>query len=201
MIEGVISSKLRKKALRDKVTLHQFLQEARNEELTNKQVGEIEREEGQAAAISRKPRHLKIEGSQSQAGASFQFKYKGTYKQGRPFGNKSKCRNCGGTFPHPSTRPCPAKGKTCHLCGKANHFASVCRSSRKHERHKTAVKQIHHEDAKLITLHLSAGHQEHKRHKTAVKQIHHEDDESDSNSAGVFKINTKKNIPSSYIDS
>ncbi|GFR81610.1 Nfx1-type zinc finger-containing-like protein [Elysia marginata] len=32
MIEGVISSKLRKKALRDKVTLHQFLQEARNEE-------------------------------------------------------------------------------------------------------------------------------------------------------------------------
>ncbi|GFS20935.1 transposon Ty3-G Gag-Pol polyprotein [Elysia marginata] len=81
MIEGVVSSNLRKKALRNKVTLHQFLQEARNEGLTNKQVGEIEREVGQAAAISRKPRHLKIEGSQSQAGASFQPKHKGTYKQ------------------------------------------------------------------------------------------------------------------------
>ena len=23
---------------------------------------------------------------------------------------------------------CPAKGKTCHQCGKRNHFASVCRS-------------------------------------------------------------------------
>ncbi|GFR73036.1 retrovirus-related Pol polyprotein from transposon 297 [Elysia marginata] len=171
MIEGVVSSKLRKKALRDKVTLHQFLQEARNEELTNKQVGEIEREVGQAAAISRKPRHLKIEGSQSQAGASFQPKHKGTYKQGRPFGNKSKCRNCGGTFPHPSTRQCPAKGKTCHSCGKTNHFASVCRSSEKQE-----------------------------RHKTAVKKIHHEDDESDSDSAGVLQINTKKSIPTVTAD-
>ncbi|GFO02537.1 Gag Polyprotein [Plakobranchus ocellatus] len=34
MIEGVTSSKLRKKALRDRITLSQFLSEARNEELT-----------------------------------------------------------------------------------------------------------------------------------------------------------------------
>ncbi|GFS22577.1 retrovirus-related Pol polyprotein from transposon 412 [Elysia marginata] len=88
MIEGVISSKLRKKALRDKVTLHQFLQEARNEELTNKQVGEIKE-----------------------------------------------------------------------------------KSSEKQERHKTAVKQIHHEDY-----------------------------ESDSDSAGVFQINTKKSIPTVTAD-
>ncbi|GFR93016.1 hypothetical protein ElyMa_000882100 [Elysia marginata] len=173
MIEGVISSKLRKKALRDKVTLHQFLQEARNEELTNKQVGEIEREADQAAAISRKPRHFKIEGSQSQAEASFQPQHKGTYKQGtcRPFENKSKCRNCGGTFSHLSKRPFPAKRKICHSCGKANHFASVCRSSEKQE-----------------------------RQKTAVKQIHHEDDESDFDSAGVFQINTKKSIPTVTAD-
>ena len=35
------------------------------------------------------------------------------------------CRNCGGTYPH--EQQCPAQGKTCHKCGKANHFAKVCR--------------------------------------------------------------------------
>ena len=28
------------------------------------------------------------------------------------------CRNCGGTYPH--EQQCPAQGKTCHKCGKAN---------------------------------------------------------------------------------
>ncbi|XP_014664198.1 PREDICTED: uncharacterized protein K02A2.6-like [Priapulus caudatus] len=47
------------------------------------------------------------------------------------------CRNCGGGFPHMS-KPCPAKGKTCHDCGKQNHFAKYCLS--KHR--PTAVKHI-----------------------------------------------------------
>lgn len=35
------------------------------------------------------------------------------------------CRNCGGQH---KSRECPAHGVTCHACGKANHFAKVCRS-------------------------------------------------------------------------
>jgi len=150
MIEGVISSKLRRKAIRDKVTLQQFLQEARNEELTNKQVGEIEREVSQASAINRKPGRINREEqshSQEKIGASNQPRYKGTHKGiSKPSGSKTKCRNCGGTFPHPPTRPCPAKGKVCHSCGKYNHFSSVCKSSGKSQNQRTAVKQIHHND-------------------------------------------------------
>ncbi|GFS24313.1 Gag polyprotein [Elysia marginata] len=43
LIEGVNSSKLRKKALRDRLTLTQFLSEARNEKLTEAQARKIER--------------------------------------------------------------------------------------------------------------------------------------------------------------
>ena len=35
---------------------------------------------------------------------------------------QNKCKNCGGN--HGSR--CPAEGKKCNLCGKMNHFASVC---------------------------------------------------------------------------
>lgn len=45
--------------------------------------------------------------------------------------SEGKCRNCGQSWPHEPSRPCPALGKTCHACGKHNHFSSVCRSSRK----------------------------------------------------------------------
>ncbi|XP_028416022.1 uncharacterized protein K02A2.6-like [Dendronephthya gigantea] len=38
------------------------------------------------------------------------------------------CRNCGETWPHVPSKPCPAFGKSCRSCGKQNHFARVCRS-------------------------------------------------------------------------
>ncbi|XP_071941023.1 uncharacterized protein [Antedon mediterranea] len=38
-----------------------------------------------------------------------------------------KILECGGNYPH--TGSCPAMGKSCNLCSKPNHFASVCRSS------------------------------------------------------------------------
>ena len=38
-----------------------------------------------------------------------------------------KCYNCGGSYPHKNS-DCPAKGKTCNNCGKANHFAKICYS-------------------------------------------------------------------------
>ena len=41
--------------------------------------------------------------------------------------NTTTCRQCGLTWPH-STSPCPAKGQTCHKCGKPNHFAKLCRT-------------------------------------------------------------------------
>jgi hypothetical protein len=40
----------------------------------------------------------------------------------------AKCRNCGQTWPHDQSKPCPALGKTCFACGKQNHFFSVSAS-------------------------------------------------------------------------
>ena len=40
------------------------------------------------------------------------------------------CRRCG-NFKHKPNETCPAQGVTCHSCGKANHFSSVCRSTRR----------------------------------------------------------------------
>ena len=45
-------------------------------------------------------------------------------------GSKSHaCHNCGGVWPHKTT-PCPARGKDCRKCGKLNHFAKYCRSTK-----------------------------------------------------------------------
>ena len=40
--------------------------------------------------------------------------------------NKTKCGLCGCNYPHQNR--CPAQGKSCHKCGKLNHFSKVCRS-------------------------------------------------------------------------
>ncbi|XP_055307026.1 uncharacterized protein LOC129571275 [Sitodiplosis mosellana] len=40
--------------------------------------------------------------------------------------NHSKCKRCG--YSHDVKGKCPAHGKTCNVCTKPNHFASVCRS-------------------------------------------------------------------------
>ena len=45
-------------------------------------------------------------------------------------GKRNQCRNCGNEFKQGHKRVCPAKGKTCRSCGKLNHFAIVCRSSK-----------------------------------------------------------------------
>ncbi|CAF1014506.1 unnamed protein product [Brachionus calyciflorus] len=44
-----------------------------------------------------------------------------------PRTSSSTCGLCGKEYPH-IARQCPAIGKTCDICKKLNHFASVCRS-------------------------------------------------------------------------
>ena len=40
--------------------------------------------------------------------------------------NGPECRYCGY---HHANRQCPARGQTCHKCGRKNHFQSKCRST------------------------------------------------------------------------
>ena len=63
-----------------------------------------------------------------------------------------QCRKCGLNWPHVES-PCPAAGKNCRNCGKANHFTRMCRrnnlsasqhTSINHEFFKSQQNQSHH---------------------------------------------------------
>jgi hypothetical protein len=50
---------------------------------------------------------------------------------GKKIGTQAEmCHRCG-NFKHKPNETCPAHGVTCNSCGKANHFSSVCRSTKK----------------------------------------------------------------------
>ena len=55
------------------------------------------------------------------------------------------CGHCGRKWPHKNNQ-CPAKGKVCSKCGKANHFAAVCRSKPKQE-----ATPITHQSVRTVT--------------------------------------------------
>ena len=56
-------------------------------------------------------------------------KSQGNNRPNNQEGNR-KCRGCGYNR-HPKGREqCPAQGKKCNNCGKLNHFANVCMSSK-----------------------------------------------------------------------
>ena len=103
---GCSSTRLRRRALRDDMTLTDLLKHARSLEITDVQAKDIEKGESVNAVGYQK------------------------YKQ-QPQDKKSvpskKCRNCGGSWPHPGGREsCPAFGKTCESCKKPNHFWRQC---------------------------------------------------------------------------
>ena len=54
-----------------------------------------------------------------------------TYNTIQTGNTEKKCYNCGGIFPHPNGRTCPAKGKQRNVCKKLNHFVIVCRQGKK----------------------------------------------------------------------
>ena len=45
--------------------------------------------------------------------------------------NYKSCYKCGGIFENKHLNVCPAIGRTCYNCGKANHLSKVCRSAKK----------------------------------------------------------------------
>ena len=93
------------------MTLQDLLLEGRCAEISDFQAADIEK------------------GSTGQQGETLQAvkSMKSAVQWHRKPGSTMKCRGCGGIFPH-KDRPCLAKGKLCHKCGKQNHFAKFCMS-------------------------------------------------------------------------
>ncbi|XP_053381714.1 uncharacterized protein LOC128549223 [Mercenaria mercenaria] len=111
IIQGCQSTRLRRKALKQDITLDELIQEARALELSDKHASEIEHGTSESAnnVTKRKFTPKKITAN------------KQNVKQ-----KQRKCRNCGFEYPHKTK--CPAQAKECLYCHKKKHFESVCRS-------------------------------------------------------------------------
>ncbi|CAB3999686.1 PREDICTED: uncharacterized protein K02A2.6-like [Paramuricea clavata] len=108
IIHKTRDSRLRKKALRETMTLKQILDYGNTLERTDEQSKRLDN------------------------ASKFQSESNET-KEAPDSGRKSQtCRNCGGKFPHKDgIESCPARGKPCHNCKKIGHFAKYCRSQSK----------------------------------------------------------------------
>ncbi|XP_067045446.1 uncharacterized protein [Acropora muricata] len=121
------SNALRRKALREDLDLTALLKAGRALELSETQAKEVESDKTTVNVVNDKRKSEK----RSQKGKGCRRERhsgsrSGSHKESRKFDEATKCRNCGGTYPHRDS--CPARNKKCTSCGKLNHFAKVCRT-------------------------------------------------------------------------
>ena len=142
IIQGCSSMRLRRKALKDDLSLDDVLKEARAYELSDIRAAEIEAVTTKPNEISAVQYEKRSNGQQEgnfsskshfqRGNRSMRDQYRNHVTKSNPTSsdglqNVHQCRYCGGMKPHFNS--CPAKGKTCMRCRKIGHFARVCESS------------------------------------------------------------------------
>ena len=135
IIQNCTSKRLRRYAIREEmVTLANLLATARAFEVSDHQAKGMEYSLVLPNSITPKQEtaHLVRSGRN---GPSFQRMLRATKSYSSP---SSVCGNCGFHLPHKGH--CPARGQSCRACGKANHFAKVCRSKKNVLPHKPGRK-------------------------------------------------------------
>ncbi len=120
-------------------TLEDVLNEARSMEKAEVQATDIENPESSETTQkinTYKERNKKAKGN-GYKGNGYKAPAQGprpsqyTHAQGKSQGPTQKCKHCGRSWPHSGgMEKCPARGKTCHKCGRENHFSTVCRSTK-----------------------------------------------------------------------
>ena len=120
VIQHCQSKQLRRYALReDDLTLDKLLSKARALEASERQAS------GMESLNSEKMNRIR---QQNKAGnGKFHFK---KHPPTPPKQEATQCRKCGHNWPHVDS-PCPATGKECRKCGKPNHFARMCKSTKR----------------------------------------------------------------------
>ena len=135
IVQGCSSSRLRRRALREDMTLERIVEEARALELSESRAiemeGKIVNQVRRGHSNTTNNQHSGSRGSSSQASKGRAHRKPKGHKPGKQGINNSytqseQCRNCGGKRSHPK---CPAHGQECRACGKLNHWAKVCRSA------------------------------------------------------------------------
>ena len=136
IILGCLSSRLRRRALRESaLSLDQLLDIGRAMEISEKQASSIEKtaEREEFFEVNRTERETR-QGRQGQ-------RKRDTFNMN----SSRKCFNCGNDYPH-IDGTCPAKGKTCRLCQKMNHFGRCCRSTHRNTTLTSGVNKVNLEN-------------------------------------------------------
>ena len=120
LIKTMINNGIRSKTIRHNWALAKILEEAAIEEETQEQAGEIDQKVKAATANIQRVQDVGT------------TKRKQTYVQ-----QQKECGRCG--LKH-NPGYCRAKGAECRKCGKRNHYARVCRSSKSNDGPKTGKK-------------------------------------------------------------
>ncbi|CAF1025218.1 unnamed protein product, partial [Brachionus calyciflorus] len=133
VIRTCISKELRKRFLeRDNLNLKEMLNLGRTYDSVRSQLevfdGKNESREESIAMLGHKN------------ASRNKYKFNKNFTKNTDYIKKTKCYNCGGSYPHKNE--CPAKGKKCNQCGKMNHFAKFCKSKGKKVKDEQQVNQI-----------------------------------------------------------
>ena len=146
IIHKTRDSRLRKKALRETMTLKEILDYGNTLERTDEQSKRLDnaskvQSENTVNYNDKQSKHTrKSATSDGATSGSSRNRYPKQDKEipgETPNRNRKSqtCRNCGGKFPHKNGREsCPARGKQCHNCQKMGHFAKYCKSPPKPKR-------------------------------------------------------------------
>ena len=114
------SNALRRKALREDLDLTALLKAGRALELSEMQAKEVESDKTTVNVVNNKKksekRSKKGKGCQRERHSGSR---RGSHKESRKSDEATKCRKCGGTYPHKDS--CPARNKKCTSC-------KVCRT-------------------------------------------------------------------------
>ena len=121
------SNALRRKALREDLDLSALLKAGRALELSETQAKEVESDKTTVNVVKdKKKNERRSKKGKGRRREQHNESRSGSQKESRTSNDASKCRNCGGAYPHKDS--CPARNKKCTSCGKLNHFAKVCRT-------------------------------------------------------------------------
>lgn len=129
LIQYMDNPELTRKAISKKWNLGNLLKEAAELEDTKQQVDDmrIEKEDYTNNSSVVAENETETPSSVHRIGMS-RGKTRRTTTREEPRGKNIACKFCGLTNKHPPGRNCPAYGKFCDICGRKNHFATVCRA-------------------------------------------------------------------------
>ena len=92
--------------------------------------------------------------------------YKHPHQAAQP-NSQRKCYNCSNPYPH--AIDCQARNQICHICGKRNHFAKGCRSTRIPPGQRHPLNQLEQHEVYADTPPIHGNSVKLKQFKTTLK--------------------------------